>query len=331
MSQTILIKCTSAQLLNEDLSSTISLEASLHEVVHSVSSPLPEKETTHATENYFLEGPSSMASQLLENDSLQSVKPNFLEGIDSAAGLVPEKDTIHTAQIDFLERPTSGAPEILGSPEKNILDDDCGRSPYPKKNIVEDGCRHDSHSHVCGAFNTCSSQSSDNLEKLLPKSANNEHLYQNNILFPGTIIHNDSCSASASDAFISARSEPLQMQTSLPKLSPEFDRTAATEDTHIEFSSLSTSNKSLQIEPVLDSVTCHLQQSGHAESKLLVRSEADVSVRNNMDECVTPAVTGGASSEGAQILQTAERNSTPSVKGCLGSLWHEGNVYICFW
>uniref|UniRef100_A0ACD5ZU44 Uncharacterized protein n=1 Tax=Avena sativa TaxID=4498 RepID=A0ACD5ZU44_AVESA len=180
MSETILSKFTSVHPLNEDLSSTISIEASLHELLHSVSNPLPKKETTHAAENYSLEGP------------------------------------------------TSGAPKILGLLEKDILDDDRGHSPHPKKNMLEDGCRHDTHSHVCGAFNTCSLQSAPNLEKLLHKSVNDEHLYQSNILFPGTINHNGSCSASASDAFISARIEPFQMQTSLPKLSPEFDRTTTT-------------------------------------------------------------------------------------------------------
>ncbi|XP_047046217.1 uncharacterized protein LOC124651120 [Lolium rigidum] len=162
--------------------------------------------------------------------------------------------------------------------------------------------------------------SAANLEKLLPNSANDERLYQNIILFPGTINHNDFCSASASDAFISALSDPFQMQTSLPKLSPEFVRTATTGDAHMGSSSLSTANKSLQIKPVLDSVSCHLKQSGHAESKLLIQTEAyGVSARNNMGKCVTSAAMRGASSEGAQILQTAERNSTPSAKECLDS------------
>ncbi|KAM0908351.1 hypothetical protein ACQ4PT_015509 [Festuca glaucescens] len=320
MSESILTKFASVHPLNEDLSATISHEASLHEVLHSVSSPLPEEETTHATANYPLEGPNSVANPLLENALLQSGKPNFLEGIDSMAGPMPGKDTVHTAEIDFLEGPTSGAQEMLGSPQNKILDDDRVHSPQPQKNMLEDGCRHDSHSHVCGAFNTFSLQSAANLEKLLPNSANDERLYQNIILFPGTINHNDFCSASASDAFISARSDPFQMQTSLPKLSPEFVRTATTGDAHIGSSSLSTANKSLQIKPVLDSVSCHLKQSGHAESKLLIQTEAyDVSARNNMDKCVTSAVMRGASSEGAQILQTAERNSTTSAKECLDS------------
>ncbi|XP_047046485.1 uncharacterized protein LOC124651425 [Lolium rigidum] len=320
MSEAILTKFASVHPPNEDLSATISHEASLHEVLHSVSSPLPEEETTHAAANYSLEGPNSVANPLLENALLQSGKPNFLEGIDSMAGPMPGKDTVHTAEIDFLEGPTSGAQEMLGSPQNKILDDDRGHSPQPQKNMLEDGCRHDSHSHVCGAFNTFSLQSAANLEKLLPNSANDERLYQNIIPFPGTINHNDFCSASASDAFISTRSDPFQMQTSLPKLSPEFVRTAKTGDAHIGSSSLSTANKSLQIKPVLDSVSCHLKQSGHAESKLLIQTEAyDVSPRNNMGKCVTSTVIRGASSEGAQILQTAERNSTPSAKECLDS------------
>jgi hypothetical protein len=320
MSEAILTKFASVHPLNEDLSATISHEASLHEVLHSVSSPLPEEETTHAAANYSLEGPNSVTNPLLENGLLQSGKPNFLEGIDSMAGPMPGKDTVHTAVIDFLEGPTFGAQEMLGSPQNKILDDDRGHSPQPQKNMLEDGCRHDSHSHVCGAFNTFSLQSAANLEKLLPNSANDECLYQNIIPFPGTINHNDFCSASASAAFISARSDPFQMQTSLPKLSPEFVRTAITGDAHIGSSSLSTANKSLQIKPVLDSVSCHLTQSGHAESKLLIQTEAyDVSARNNMGKCVTSAVMRGASSEGAQILQTAERNSTPSAKECLDS------------
>ncbi|XP_024318320.1 uncharacterized protein LOC100828113 isoform X2 [Brachypodium distachyon] len=76
-----------------------------------------------------LEAPTSVASPLLENDSLQSVKPNFLEGIVSVPEPLPEKDAVqvHTTETDYPEGPHSTASlllekEAICSNEVNFLD-----------------------------------------------------------------------------------------------------------------------------------------------------------------------------------------------------------------
>ncbi|OEL18736.1 hypothetical protein BAE44_0020246 [Dichanthelium oligosanthes] len=301
---------------------------------HFLASPLLEKATLHCVQTDFLEAPYSMSGTLFDMDAGRTSEMSSVERLFLVSPQL-ENDLLHTVEqlrkrTSLLDRSLKGSPKIIEQKnsgcdmprapfnESSVQPDQLPDTAYevpemlgmPQENMFEDNC---------GTPRCSLARSAVDLDKLQPKHMDDGDAFPNSIVSSGTIIthndssmssatkafvpseisHNDSSTGSATDAFISAESELSQMQPSLANTSLECVMAGKAVEAHMAAAALFASAESVQRESVLDLVKCQPKQSDHAHAKF-----------SDKDKSVTPNISCGASSKRAGVLHTAESNIT---------------------